>query len=90
MRWSFFVLIVFVSFYLHNRHPHLLQNLNPFRQPHTRDCARATTRRTTTYNPKFQWTVLWIALVLLAASRRVRLLPLEDAQTRRLAARTAS
>ena len=34
-RWSLLVLIVFASFYLHNRHPHLLQNLNPFSQPHT-------------------------------------------------------
>ncbi len=65
LRWSVLVVIVFVSFYLHNRHPHLLQNLNPFRQPntkvpHTHDQTHKVS------NPKFQWTVLWVALVLLA------------------------
>jgi Domain of unknown function (DUF4129) len=64
VRWSALVLIVFVSFYLHNRHPHLLQNLNPFRQPNTK-APQTHDQVHHASNPKFQWTVLWIALVLL-------------------------
>ncbi len=65
-RWSLLVLIVFASFYLHNRHPHLLQNLNPFSQAHT-GTGHGHDQAHKTYNPKFQWSVLWIALVLLSA-----------------------
>ena len=64
-RWSALALIVFVSFYLHNRHPHLLQNLNPFHQPDTA-AAHAHDNTHKASNPKFQWSVLWIALVLFA------------------------
>lgn len=65
LRWSALALIVFVAFYLHNRHPHLLQSINPFRQastklPHGHDQNHPAS------NPKFQWSVLWIALGLLA------------------------
>lgn len=66
IRWSALVLIVFVSFYLHDRHPHLLQNLNPFRQPNTRT-AHSGDKVHPASNPQFQWTVLWIALALVAA-----------------------
>jgi 4-amino-4-deoxy-L-arabinose transferase-like glycosyltransferase len=65
-RWSVLVLIVFVSFYLHNRHPHLLQNLNPFSQANP-GTGRGRDHVHKTYNPKFQWSVLWIALVLFSA-----------------------
>jgi heme/copper-type cytochrome/quinol oxidase subunit 2 len=65
VRWSALVLIVFVLFYLHNRHPHLLQNLNPFRQPNTK-APQGHDQVHHVSNPQFQWTVLWIALVLLA------------------------
>ncbi len=65
VRWLALVLIVFVAFYFHSRHPHLLQQLNPFRQPNTKaphdhNPAHAEP------NPQFQWDVLWVALVLLA------------------------
>jgi Domain of unknown function (DUF4129) len=65
LRWSVLAVIVFVSFYLHNRRPHLLQHLNPFSQPstkapHDNDPVHRVS------NPKFQWSVLWIALVLLS------------------------
>src|SRR5437763_5829885 len=31
VRWGALVLVIFVAFTLHSRHPHLLQQLNPFR-----------------------------------------------------------
>ncbi len=65
VRWSALVLIVFVSFYLHNRHPNLLQHLNPFRQPSTK-APHGPDQVHPASNPQFQWSVLWIALVLLA------------------------
>jgi Domain of unknown function (DUF4129) len=66
LRWGVLAVIAFVAFYLHNRHPHLLQQLNPFRAvstkaPHDGDKVHPAA------NPTFQWTVVWIALVLLAA-----------------------
>ena len=67
VRWSALVLIVFVSFYLHNRHPHLLQNLNPFHQPNTK-APHGADKVHPASNPQFQWSVLWIALVLVGSA----------------------
>ena len=64
VRWGALVLVVFVSFYLHNRHPHLLQNLNPFRQPNAK-VPHGPDKAHPASNPQFQWSVLWIALVVL-------------------------
>ena len=65
VRWSVLVLIVFVSFYLHAWHRHLLQSLNPFRQPNA-SAPQGHGQVHHASNPKFQWPVLWIALVVLA------------------------
>ena len=89
LRWLALVLIVFVAFYFHNRHPHLLQQFNPFRQPSTRtphDHSPAHAEP----NPKFQWNVLWAALVLLAGLAVVRRPPVEDAEVEHGAARPRS
>ena len=67
VRWGALVLVVFVSFYLHNRHPHLLQNLNPFRQPNAK-VPHGPDKAHPASNPQFQWSVLWIALVSSASS----------------------
>jgi len=64
LRWSVIVVIVFVLFYLHRQHPHLLQRLNPFGQPLTK-APHGSERNHPVSNPTFQWDVLWIALVLL-------------------------
>ncbi len=65
VRWLALVLIAFVAFYFHSRHPHLLQHLNPFRQPNTKiphDHSPVHPEP----NPEFQWNVLWVTLVLFA------------------------
>ncbi len=67
VRWFALVVIVFVAFYFHSRHPHLLQQLNPFRQPNTKIPHDHGVSRPEP-NPKFQWNVLWVALVLLAGA----------------------
>jgi hypothetical protein len=66
VRWSALGLIILVSFYLRRSHPHLLENLNLFSRTssgksHGHDQVHKV------YNPKFQWNVLWVALVLFAA-----------------------
>jgi Domain of unknown function (DUF4129) len=66
-RWAALALIVFVSFYLHSRHPHLLQNLNPFRPPSSK-APQTHDHAHRAVNPKFEWQVLWIALVLLGGA----------------------
>jgi hypothetical protein len=65
LRWGALALIAFISFYFHNRHPHLLQHLNPFHVASTK-APRGGGKEHAAVNPKFQWSVLWIALVLLA------------------------
>lgn len=65
VRWLALVLIAFVAFFFHSRHPQLLQHLNPFRQPNTKiphDHSPVHPEP----NPEFQWNVLWVALVLFA------------------------
>ena len=78
-RWS---LVVFVSFYLHNRHPHLLQNLNPFRAAQRARAPHGPDKAHPASNPQFQWTVLWIALVVLGVVGASGL-PVADAQAAR-------
>jgi heme/copper-type cytochrome/quinol oxidase subunit 2 len=67
VRWLLVVLIVSVAFYLHEGHPHLFEHLNPFRQANTRlPHGPALVHPQSNY--QFQWSVLWIALVLLAGT----------------------
>jgi hypothetical protein len=65
VRWLLVVLIVSVAFYLHERNPHLFEHLNPFHQANTR-LPHGPARVHPQPNYPFQWSVLWIALVLLA------------------------
>ena len=65
-RWLAIVLILFVAFWWHSRHPGVFQHINPFRQGNTK-LPGARNQSHTQPNPQFQWSVLWAALVLFAA-----------------------
>jgi hypothetical protein len=66
VRWLAVVLIVFVVLRLHKGHPHLFQHLNLFRQANTPGLPHGPEQRVHPQpNYQFQWSVLWIALVLL-------------------------
>ena len=58
--------------------PTFYRALNPFRQASHEAPRRTRPEPRRRPTRQFQWPVLWIALALLAADRRVRLLPLDD------------
>jgi hypothetical protein len=60
-------LISFVLFALHRSHPHLLENFHPF-GTNGASGAHGGGRRHAPYNPTFQWSVLWVMLVLLSGA----------------------
>ncbi|HEX7527316.1 MAG TPA: DUF4129 domain-containing protein [Gaiellaceae bacterium] len=63
-RWLAIVLIVFIVFLWRSRHPDLFQHIDPFRQAHTK-IPHGHDQTQPVTNPRFQWNVLWVALVLL-------------------------
>lgn len=60
-------LIAFLLFGLRRSHPHLLENFHPFGSGST-SRLNGHGRSHAPYNPTFQWSVLWVALVLLGGS----------------------
>jgi hypothetical protein len=69
IRFAGMLLIAFVAYHLRHKVPHLLQQLNPWRsnsptgaQVHGHGHVKPQTQ------PKFEWSVLWIALVVLAST----------------------
>jgi hypothetical protein len=69
IRFAAILLIAFVAYHLRHRVPHLLQQFNPWR---TSSAAGAHGHGNGHTKPptqaKFEWSVLWIALVVLASS----------------------
>ena len=67
LRLASIFLIAFVLFALHRSHPHLLQNFRPFGLGEA-SRLRGHGKAHAQYNPTFQWSVLWVALVLLGGT----------------------
>lgn len=68
VRLALVFVVAYVLFTLRRHHPNLLRNLPfGFNKPRTTG-AHAHGQVPKPYNPTFQWNVLWIALVLLAAA----------------------
>lgn len=65
VRWLAVALIVFVVLHLHKGHPQLFQRLNLLHQATTGLLPHGSARVRPQPNYAFQWSVLWIALVLL-------------------------
>jgi membrane protease YdiL (CAAX protease family) len=66
LRFVVLFLIAYVSFTIRHQHPQLLQHFHPFGLGAMGGAGRHRNGHAQ-YNPTFQWSVLWVALVLLAA-----------------------
>jgi Domain of unknown function (DUF4129) len=69
IRFAAMLLIAFVAYHLRHEVPHLLRQFNPWRtSPATGPHAHGHGRVKPQTQAKFEWSVLWIALVVLAST----------------------